>query len=185
MVAHPSELDLALFAGGELGRWKQWRVERHLAGCDECRRDISDFSALRVESAALAGLPEISWDRLAADMKANIRLGLEAGECVNPHSSPRIVFSPRALAACVSLAALLVASVFLERPAPRSADLKTPEPTLESNGSGIQFREGDQGIMLLNRRANSVQDLATGSTMRQSYVDSETGLVTINNVYVE
>jgi Putative zinc-finger len=185
MVKHPSEMDLALFAGGELRRWRRWRVERHLAGCDECRRDVSDFSALRTESATLAGLPEVPWDRLAAEMRANIRLGLEAGECVNPHLAPRLIFSPRALAAYASLAALLVASVFLERPAPRSDEIKTAGPVLETNRSGIQFREGDQGIMLLNRRAHNVNDLATGSAMRESYVDSETGLVTVNNVYVE
>jgi len=187
MIKHPSEADLALFAGGELGRWRRWRVERHAAECEDCRRDISDFEALRMESAALAVLPEVSWDRLAAEMKANIRVGLEAGECVDAPSAPRVVFSPRALAACVSLAALLVASVFLERPAPRVAQVETAEPVLETSGSGIQFREGDQGMVLLNRHApeGPVNDLATGRAMQQSYVDSETGLVTINNVYVE
>jgi hypothetical protein len=188
MRKHPSEADLALFAGRELGRWRRWRVERHAAECEECRRDIFDFEALRVESGALAAVPEVSWDLLAAEMKANIRLGLEAGECVNPHPAPRMVFSPRALAACVSLAALLVVSVFLERPSPRVADVKTLEPVLETSRSGIQFRDGDQGIVMLNRRARDVHGVnysATGSTMRESYVDAETGLVTINNVYVE
>lgn len=185
MVKHPSETDLALFAGGELGRCRRWLVGRHVNACGDCRREVSDFSSLRVESAMLAGLPEVSWNQLAAEMKGNIRVGLEAGECVNPHARPRLVFSPRALAACVSLAALLVASVFLERPSPRSADIQAAGPVLETSRAGIQFREGDQGIMLLNRRAHDVHDLATGSTVRESYVDSETGLVTINNVYVE
>lgn len=188
MIKHPSEPDLALFAGGELRRWSRWRVERHAAECEDCRRDISDFSALRMESGALAKLPEVSWDQLAGEMKANIRLGLEAGECVNAHPEPRMVFSPRALAACLSLAALLVASVFLERPAPRVADVQTPEAVLETSGPGIQFREGAQGIVLLNRRARDVRGVnysATGDTVRESYVDAETGLVTINNVYVE
>jgi hypothetical protein len=185
MKQHPSETNLALFAGGELGRWTRWSVERHIGICDECRRDISDFSRLRDEAAVLAELPEVSWNTLAADMKANIRLGLEAGECVSPHPITRMVFSPRALAACVSLAALLVASVFLERPAPRGMDIRTSEPVLETSGSGIQLREGNQGIVLLNRHAHEVNDLATGRAMQQSYVDSETHLVTINNVYVE
>jgi hypothetical protein len=185
MKKHPSQTNLALFAGGELGRWTRWSVKRHAGICDECQRDISDFSALRAESAVLAELPEVSWDSLAADMKANIRLGLEAGECVNPHPITRMAFSPRALAACVSLAALLVASVFLERPAPRGMDIRTSEPVLETSGAGIQLREGNQGIVLLNRHAHEVNDLATGRAMQQSYVDSETGFVTVNNVYVE
>jgi hypothetical protein len=185
MGQHPSEANLALFAGGELSRLARWNVERHVDVCDECRREISHFSALRTQAAVLADLPEIAWNRLAAEMKANIRLGLEAGECVSLHPVSRMVFSPRALAACVSLAALLVASVFLERPAPRGTDIKTSEPVLETSRSGIQLREGDQGMLLLNRHAHEVNDLATGRAMQQSYVDSETGLVTINNVYVE
>lgn len=186
MRKHPSEANLALFAGGELGRWTRWSVERHVGICEECRREVSDFSALRAEAAVLAELPDLSWDPLAAEMKANVRLGLEAGECVSPHPVARIAFSPRALAACVSLAALLVASVFLERPAPRGSDIRTSEPVLETSGTGIQVREGDRGIMLMNtRHAHEVDDMATGSAMRESYVDSETGLVTINNVYVE
>ena len=184
MKKHPSQTNLALFAGGELGRWTRWSVERHVAICDECRRDISDFSAVRAEAAVLAELPEVSWEPIAADMKANIRLGLEAGECVNPHPVTRMVFSPRALAACLSLAALLVVSVFLERPAPRGVDIKTPEPVLETSAAGIHLRDGAQGIVLF-RHADKVNDLATGRAMQQSYVDSETHLVTINNVYVE
>jgi len=185
MMKHPSQTNLALFAGGELGRWTRWSVKRHVGICEECQRDISDFSALRAETAVLAELPEVSWDSIAAEMKANIRLGLEAGECVNPHPVSQMVFSPRALAACVSLAALLVVSVFLERPAPRGMDIKTSEPVLETSRAGIHLSEGAQGIVLLNRHAHQVNDLATGRAMQQSYVDSETGLVTVNNVYVE
>src|SRR5579863_10382828 len=80
MRKHPSEANLALFAGGELNRWTRWNIERHVAVCDECRRDISDFSDLRTESTVLADLPEVAWDSMAGEMKANIRLGLEAGE---------------------------------------------------------------------------------------------------------
>jgi hypothetical protein len=185
MRKHPSEANIALYAGGEMSRWMRWKVERHVEMCEECRRDISEFSALRAQASVLADLPEVAWNPLAAEMKANIRLGLEAGECVSPHPVSRMVFSPRALAACVSLAALLVASVFLERPVPRGTDIKTSEPVLETSGTGIQLREGDQGMVLLNRHAHDVNDLATGSAMQQSYVDSETGLVTVNNVYVE
>lgn len=187
MKNHPSQTNLALFAGGELGRWTRWSVKRHIGICEECQRDITDFSVLRDEAAVLAELPEILWDSIAAEMKANIRLGLEAGECVSPHPITRMVFSPRALAACVSLAALLVVSVFLERPAPRGLDIKTTEAVLETSRSGIQLREGAQGIVLLNRHAREVpvNDLVTGRAMQQSYVDSETGMVTINNVYVD
>jgi hypothetical protein len=38
--------------------------------------------AARDNLVALNDLPAISWNRLAIEMKANIRLGLAAGECV-------------------------------------------------------------------------------------------------------
>lgn len=185
MMKHPSEANLALFAGGELGAFRRWSIARHVADCMECRQDLSEFSALRDEAAELSELPEVSWGTLTAEIKANIRLGLEAGECVTQRSSPRIVFSPRVLAACISLAALLVVSLFLERPAPRAAEIASTEPVLETSGSGIQVTEGDQAMMLLNTRGRDVNYQATGSTMRARFVDAETGYVTVNNVYVQ
>ena len=184
MRKHPSEANLALFAGGELNRWTRWSVERHIAICDGCRRDISDFSALRADSAVLAELPEAAWGPMAAEMKANIRVGLEAGECVSPHAVSRMIFSPRALAACVShwrrswLPACSWSSrLRVER---TSGDRKRCS---KPAGPVSSFREGDQGMVLLNQHAHEVNDLATGRAMQQSYVDSETGMVTINNVY--
>ena len=90
MIKHPNESNLALFAGGELGSLRRWSIARHVAACAECRREVSEFSALRDEAAELSELPEVSWGSLTAEMKANIRLGLEAGECVTPRSLPRI-----------------------------------------------------------------------------------------------
>lgn len=185
MMKHPSEANLALFAGGELGSLRRWSIARHVSACVECERGVSEFSALRDEAAELSELPEVSWGSLTAEMKANIRLGLEAGECVTRRSLPRVVFSPRALTACVGLAALLVVSLFLERPAPRAAEIVTSEPVLQTSGSGIQVTEGDQAMMLLNTRGRDVNYQATGSTMRARYVDAETGYVTVNNVYVQ
>ena len=85
----------------------------------------------------------------------------------------------------MSLAALLVVSLFLERPAPRAAEVAASEPVLQTSGSGIQVTEGDQVMMLLNTRGRDVNYQATGSTMRARYVDAETGYVTVNNVYVQ
>ena len=56
-------------------------------------------------------------------MKANIRLGLAAGECVRNDRAaagePISWLGTRALVAYASIAALVTASVLLERPAPR------------------------------------------------------------------
>jgi hypothetical protein len=122
-------------------------------------------------------------------MKANIRLGLEAGECVGAgHSEGPGIFNVRAFAVCGSLA-LLLAAFLLERPTPRIEAIKFSEAAfLESSGSGIRSKTGDQSIMLLNTRARDarhVDYLASGNAMRARYVDSETGYVTINNVYAQ
>ena len=82
MMKHPSEANLALFAGGELGSLRRWSIARHVSACVECERGVSEFSALRDEAAELSELPEVSWGSLTAEMKANIRLGLEAGEWI-------------------------------------------------------------------------------------------------------
>jgi len=93
----------------------------------------------------------------------------------------------RALAVCGSLA-LLLAAFLLERPAPRIEPMTSEAAFLESSGSGIQSKTGDQSIMLLNTRARDARNvdyLASGNAMRARYVDSETGYVTINNVYAQ
>ena len=189
MTKHPSEAMLALFAAGDLGSLRRWRVERHVATCEECGQEVSEFSELRAAVPAMMEPPEISWTKLAVEMKANIRLGLEAGECVSAgQSEGRGIFSMRALAVCGSLA-LLLAAFLLERPAPRVGVVKASEPPfMESSGSGIQVKTGDQAIMMLNTRARDARDvdyLASGNAMRARYVDTETGYVTINNVYAQ
>ena len=98
------------------------------------------------------------------------------------------MFSMRALAVCGSLA-LLLAAFLLERPTPRIEPANASETAfLESSGSGIQSKTGDQSIMLLSTRAGDARNvdyLASGNAMRARYVDSETGYVTINNVYAQ
>ena len=187
MSRHPSASYLALFAGGELGRVRQWFMARHIAGCDRCRQEAAEFTALRDELQVMAEDPDISWSSMAADMRANIRLGLEAGECVTEHpAAPSGAFSLRAIVACASLAALLTVGFLIEQPSPRSTyPSNKPEAVLETSGAGIQVTEGSQSMMLLNVSSHDVQYRAGGSTMGARYVNSDTGQVTINNVYVQ
>ncbi len=188
MSRHPNEAHLALVAGGELSGWRRWRVTRHVAGCAECRRTVAEFSSVREEMRSMAEMPAVSWSTLAAEMRANIRLGLEAGECVPEHPPEHRGFSLRAAVACASLAMLLAVGFLIERPVPRAAESRSSEAVLETSGSGVQVREGSQAMMLLNasaRDARDVQYQAGGSTMGARYVNAETGQVTINNVYVQ
>ena len=185
MARHPSEANLALLAGGELSGWRRWSVARHVAGCGQCQRELAEFSGLREEVRVMGEMPEVSWNSLAAEMRANVRLGLEAGECVTEPQSAHGAFSLRALVACGSLAMLLVVGFLIEQPAPRATASKTAEAVLETNGSGIQVTEGSQSMMLLNAGSRDVQYQAGGSAMGARYVNSDTGQVTINNVYVQ
>lgn len=84
--AHIPEADLALFISGDLGMWTCLRVKLHGSHCEACRERLEAYrsSRQRLKQAA-AEMPEgEDWDRLAAEMTANIRVGLAAGECVAP-----------------------------------------------------------------------------------------------------
>lgn len=187
---HPSDATLALYAGRDLGFLARWRTERHLAGCERCRGEVEAYDEVRQIMPELGDLSGVPWNRLAAEMKANIRLGLAAGECVREHEyepvTRRSLFGSRALITYASIAALLVAGLLLERPVPRPAARDTAEVVLRATPDGIELKEGGRALSLLHRRATDVTYMvgAQGS-MRSRYVDAETGYVTINNVYAE
>jgi hypothetical protein len=182
---------LALYAGKDLGWLARRRTERHLGRCLECRREVETFLAVRDELTELNELPAMSWHRMAAEMKANIRLGIAAGECVReePSLSPLAWFaSARAAVACASVVAVVAAGLFLERPAPPPV---TPAVTADSTvlraiPNGIELNQGGQSLTLLHMRAGDVTYTAGAQgSMRARYVDSDTGNITINNVYVQ
>jgi hypothetical protein len=84
-MKHPEAQELALFVSRDLSVWRNFAVRRHVAACAHCRREAvllgNASSAFASEVDAIPG-GAAAWDRLAAEMRANIRLGLEAGECV-------------------------------------------------------------------------------------------------------
>ncbi|MGI8991478.1 MAG: hypothetical protein ACR2I2_18080 [Bryobacteraceae bacterium] len=193
-MKHLSQEDLALYAGGDLGWLFQKRAERHIACCGECQAAAVEFSAARsaiADTAEFVAEPAaLPWNRMAAEMKANIRLGLEAGECVDmrlgAEKAPvRLVGARVGIGiAFASLAILVGANFWLHQAAPQTRD----EVVLESTGGGIQVREGGQVLSILNGRGKDKDVIRTVSAqgeMRARYVDSRTGLVTINNVYVQ
>ncbi|MBV6430900.1 MAG: hypothetical protein IANPNBLG_01020 [Bryobacteraceae bacterium] len=195
-MSHPSEHVLALFAGGDLGYWSGWRVRCHLASCEDCRGEVEKFAVARTRlRSALAGMPEdAEWRRLAAEMTANIHLGLEAGECV---SQPRRPGPPQLTGwkpAMVLASALMV--VLLAYWANSSKPVATanvpPLPLLESQGvmletsaGGIELNDHGRVLTLKHPKDRDVTFSVTADTVRARYVDSESGQVTINNVYVQ
>lgn len=92
-MKHPAAPQIALFAGGDLGRWERWRIARHVAGCSECRHELEALrdaaGQLRQLTDEMADLPNsLNWNRLAQEMTGNIRVGLAAGEAIALFDKP-------------------------------------------------------------------------------------------------
>jgi hypothetical protein len=198
-MKHPDEAALALFAGRDLGIVSEWRTRRHVARCEQCRAAVDSFVALRTQLVDLGEIPaDLGWNRLAAEMKANIRLGLAAGECVagpsvtDGGSKKQSFTGVHTLLAYASLLALVVAGVWLERPTPpigQPAAVVAPENSgtvLAANGDGIEVTEGGRGLGLRYSGSRDVNYSADASgAMGARYVDTGTGYVTVVNVNLE
>ena len=187
-MKHPNLAVLALHAGGDLGFFARWRTERHLAQCHLCREELASFEAMREILPDLGEIPEIPWNRMAAEMKANIRLGLAAGECVRTGDMPLretpLFTGARAVVAMASILALMVTGLVLERPGPAAA--ADDGMVVQTTANGIQVRKGRQAVRFMNAGARHVSySVDAQGGMRARYVDAETNIVTINNVYAE
>ncbi|HUI80966.1 MAG TPA: hypothetical protein VLY24_23745 [Bryobacteraceae bacterium] len=189
-MKHPSQATLALHAGGDLGPFARWRVDRHLADCDQCREEVAAYGDVREVLPELSEMPEVAWNRLSAEMQANIRLGLAAGECVRTGDVPlrRSLFTGvRAAVALASVAALLVTGLMIERPMPRP-NSRNEGIVVQRIPNGIQVREGGQALQLMHAGAQQQQviySVGAQGSLRARFVDQETGNVTFNTVYVE
>lgn len=190
-MKHPTQEMLALHAGGDLGWMAGWRTRQHVAHCEQCRDEVAAFSETRDALPDLNELPEVSWNRLAAEMKANIRLGLAAGECVRADEKPLrhpLFSSVRTAVALASVLALMVTGIVLERPAPRQNFAAIDGVIVQSTKDGIQVRDGARALQLLHTGVQDrdvIRSVGAQGAMRARYVDPETGNVTINNVYAE
>ncbi|MEK7408697.1 MAG: hypothetical protein AAB225_26830 [Acidobacteriota bacterium] len=183
---HPSESNLALYAGGEMRLWSRWRVARHLERCHQCRRQVEEFGALRQWIRAEDQLPAgLHWGRLAGEIRANIRVGLAAGECVGPVPEPA-AFRWRAAAVAMPVVLLVITGWLLQSWRP---PLARPEAArglvLTATAGGIEVREGRSALTLLYPPAAEASQLVSGDAVRIRYVDAETGYVTISHVYAQ
>ena len=193
-MKHPSQETLALHAGGDLGWLAKWRTARHVSNCGRCATEVAAFEDLRDATANLRELPDLQWNRLAAEMQANIRLGVVAGACVR-EAPARLMEQPvfrgmRAAFAMASIVAMLAAGVALQHPAPRVAQQPGEgfflEPVVQATSQGIQRRSGDQGFALMNAGARNVTyTVSAKGSVGARYMDPETDQVTMTKVYVE
>jgi hypothetical protein len=201
---HPSTRKLALLAGGELGWWLKLRVGHHVTACRECRAELESLRDSRREVAVLAQEmpPEVNWDHLAAEMKANIRLGIEAGQIVAPAAAVRgrirededefesygSFFKP--VVALASVAVFLYGATWMLSTRGKMG-VAAGDVMVATTGEGIEFKHGASSMTLFHQggKPMAVEVSAgarTGSaSLRAQYVDEDTGEVTIHHVYSE
>lgn len=190
MSVHPFETELALYAGGDLRGWERFKTALHVRGCESCQTKIAAFRQDQEELRASADdMPAgVNWDRLAAEMGANIRVGLAAGECVAPAVREPVssIWNWKPAAACAALVMVFGAAWWLNMPALRIGSAEDRGPVLEASSEGIEFRENGSG---LGMSSSSSQPVATsvsfGGSASARYVDGDTGQVTITTVYVQ
>lgn len=191
-MTHPTASELALFSGGDLGLMERWRVRFHVHSCERCQGELQAFHSA---SAALindtSDLPAgLKWDRLAAEMTANIHVGLEAAECVTPvrRSSFHPVWRAAALVTAMSL--IVVMAWFLNPVAPpaRHAMRGVAGVELRNTSTGLELNENGSALVILHGRGVQIQRPIISShpgELRARVVDGETGQITINHVYAD
>jgi hypothetical protein len=181
MIKHPGDNDLALLAGGDAGRIQRFFFERHLRGCADCQEKVAAFHDLRRELAE-ADLPDLNWNFLAMEMRANIRVGLEAGACVRTATRISGSWYPRLTVAMASVLVLVGVSFFFTDSGVHRAE--PPAPVLQPTSSGIELSKGAAASFsfLDHQRVRADQTVSTQGVMEARYI--ETGAVTINNVYM-
>jgi anti-sigma factor RsiW len=119
MAHHLAETDLALFISGDVSLWRYAAVCLHIARCESCRARVEVYRQSRQSlKQAVAEMPSgVNWDRLAAEMTANIRVGLAAGECVAPRRRKPVSFIGwKAAAVAAGIVCVLSAAWWLNLP---------------------------------------------------------------------
>jgi anti-sigma factor ChrR (cupin superfamily) len=211
MNGHVRETDLALYASGDVSLWQRGAIHLHVRQCERCREVVSEFRADARALRDASGLPEgVDWASLSAEMTANIRVGLEAGECVAPRKLRKAIsasipdrWRPVALASAVAamLTLMLAGAWWLNVPAQdtqalnramhsiwqgRSAMSDERGAVIEASSEGIELRKngGSLGVSQDAARLMTVSVSTQGSASAH-YVDQDTGQVTITSVYAQ
>ena len=203
-MKHPGELELALYAGNDLGFLARTRVAMHLRACTDCRYAVEGLQFERDHLREISDeLPtEVNWKRLSQEMTANIHVGLAAGECVAPiHARPKL--HNWRLATALTAAMLVVTAAMWQSLPPDSRSrfthnvlsmvwVKGQVPIapaeniyLEAGPRSIGLMEGTRSMSLLTAREDTAVavTVSTQGSVGARYVDPDSGQVTINKVY--
>lgn len=186
---HPLNAKLALYAGRDLPWWERWEIGRHVRRCGSCSGEVERYNVASMElRQSVSQMPAgINWDRLAAEMTANINLGVAAGECVGPvKKSQEGMLGWRAAMVMAAMTCLLVAAWWLNPPAKRQHGIAAAAKVeLRTTLGGIEVNENGNTLGLMHTRGRQKPIIVSApGTLRARFVD-DTGQVTINNVYTD
>lgn len=193
-MKHPSIRDLAVYTSGDLPMLRRLWLRRHVESCEVCRAELNAFREAQLElEYASSDLPrDIQWNRLAAEMTANIRLGLAAGECVRsagPAAKPVLYPELWRYASVAAAAAFLVIGGWwwqTQPPVKPSAAVAQSEVVLKATLGGIGLEHNGAAFALAASRGEALAISAeTNGVLKAGYVDEESGQVTIHHVYAE
>ncbi len=205
MKRHTAENDLALYALDDLPLYRRTMVWLHVRGCEECGGLVEAFQADRKKLRQSAeDMPDgLDWETLSAEMTANIRVGLAAGECVTPRAAKSVAWPWRPMAVAAGVTALIVAAWALNMPfadtealgrvfrgIAHGGRLTLPAEErgtmVEASFSGVGLRENGSrlGIEQTGLTPVTFSVSAQGSASAR-YVDDDTGQVTVTTVYVQ
>lgn len=189
-MIHPSQTELALFAGGDSALPQRLRISWHLYRCDRCSDEVETYREARelllTESHDV--LADADWNRLSMDMIANIHLGLEAGECVGPVRVKQSGPSWRTVVLTASMCSLLLCAWVLNIPGRRpAASMHAGQIEVRTTSAGIELSDNGNTLTLMHNTSGGQKPLIVSmpGTLRARYVDDKTGQVTINNVYAD
>jgi hypothetical protein len=210
-MKHPSEHQLALFAGGDIaGYWERWHISRHVAQCGDCQAEVRALSEASQQVRAIApDIPaDLNWTRLAEEMRGNIRVGLAAGEAIARFDRPavrrpRLGWNAALVLTCAT--AIFLVAFWVSLPQPQAHHLMTAldrirterlgrlvkpaasatdEVVLEASSSSIDVRENDRTMSLTHPHSDGVTvSVSLQGSAGVRYVDADTGQVTTNKVY--
>jgi hypothetical protein len=204
MNRHVAETDLALYAARDLPFWRSALVRLHVRRCEECRSLVEALRADREELRRSADdLPEnLDWDQLSAEMTANIRVGLAAGECVTPRERKVVAISWRPAAIAAGLVVLLAGAWWLNIPPTDTETIgralhniatggraaSTPEehgPVVGVSSNGVELVENGGRLGIEQSGLEPVMySVSTQGSASARYID-EAGQVTITAAYVQ
>lgn len=192
-MQHPDLRQLALLAGGELPWWRRTMLSFHTRRCEHCRQELEALEETRdFVTNAVPELPAfVDWDRLASEMRANIQVGLEAGEAIRPREAAPLRLDWRPAFALAALTLVILTGWYLNinrRQIYRlpEASLEAGDARVESGSDGIVLTRGGGRMTVMQPKTEAVSYSvnATGAVSARA-IDTETGQVTISHVYLD